>query len=391
MYTHTAEGQVIAVEQDTGRMLWRRYWPNVYLSFTSPLYYQGKLLVPQAGIKQSRMRCLDAATGALLWESPFSGSPSWSRQFPPVVHGNLAIYASGSGTYAAQGTEKPFTFKGTPAPAEGREVMSWIYSNDNPYYPSDNRPLIWAWDLDTGKVVWQKDFSELGRGGNDCGICMLDGKLFYSTFFGYSASQRARRGLPVENNGMTACLDPTTGEVLWQTNKYFVTAKCTLSARDGRIYIGGNNQADESSKDRFVWCLDARDGSLIWQSDPITSALNVVTVGQQFIFSNALRGRGNVFARDSGDVVGGVDHKYACCRFTMSEPYILGANMDMIDLSKNSELVSTGPAIDSRECLGAVVSNGRIFYISQASGFVVSQTYGEQSKLLPAPWERPVR
>ena len=55
----------------------------------------------------------------------------------------------------------------------------------------------------------------------------------------------------------------------------------------------------------------------------------------------------------------------------------------------DGKLVSTGPAIDSRECLGAVVSNGRIFYASQASGFVVSQTYGEASKKLPAVWERP--
>jgi outer membrane protein assembly factor BamB len=390
MYTHTAEGQIIAVEQDTGRLLWRRYSPDVYLSFTSPLYYRGKLLVPQAGIKQSQMRCLDAATGKMLWEAPFTGSPSWSRQFPPVVHGNLAIYASGSGQYAPQGTEKPFTFKGTPlASADGSEVMSWIYSNDNPYYPKDNRPLLWAWDLDTGKVVWQKDFSDQGRGGNDCGICLLDGKLFYSTFFGFSASQRVRRGLPPENNGMTACLVPETGEVVWLTNRYFVTAKCTLTGRDGRIYIGGYNPAREETKDRFVWCLDAKDGSLIWQSSVVTSALNVVSVGEHFIFSNALRGRGNVFDRVTGKVVGGVDHNYACCRFTMSEPYILGANMDMIDLSDNSKLVSTGPAIDSRECLGAVVSNGRIFYTSQASGFVVSQTYGEDSKNLPAVWERP--
>ncbi len=390
MYTHTAEGQVIAVEQDTGRLLWRRHWPDVYLSFTSPLYIDGKLLIPQAGLKRSVVRCLDAANGAMLWETPFTGSPSWSRQFPPVVHGNIAIYASGSGEYTYQGTEKPFTFKGTPQPADGgREVMSWIYSNDNPYYPKDNRPLLWAWDINTGKLLWQKDFSEFGRGGNDCGLCLLDGKLFYSTFFGYSASQRARRGLPPENNGLTACLEPNTGNVVWHTNKYYVTAKCTLSARDGRLYIGGNNQAVESTKDRFVWCLDAKDGSLIWQSDAITSALNVVTVGKQFIFSNALRGRGNVFDRTSGNVVGGVDHNYACCRFTMSEPFILGANMDMIDLSQDSKLVSTGPAIDSRECLGAVVSNGRIFYISQASGFVVSQTYGEASKQLPAVWERP--
>jgi len=98
---------------------------------------------------------------------------------------------------------------------------------------------------------------------------------------------------------LTACLDPQTGQVLWLTTQYYVTAKCTLSARDGRLYLGGQNQASEGTKDRFVWCLDARDGSLVWQSDPVTSALNVVTVGEKFIFSNALRGKGNVFDRQT--------------------------------------------------------------------------------------------
>ncbi len=388
LYTHTAEGQVIAVEQDTGRLLWRRYWPDVYLSFTSPLYIDGKILVPQAGIKKSVMRCLDAATGELIWEAPFTGSPSWSRQFPPVVHDGIAIYASGSGDYVAHGTEKYFTFGGKPEPREdGREMMSWIYSNDNPYYPKDHKPRIWAWDLETGKVVWEKDFSEEGRGGNDNGICLLDGKLYYSVFFGYAASQRKRRGLPIENNGLTACIDPKTGDVIWKTNDYYVTSKCTLSARDGQIFIGGYNIAQEGTEDRFVWCLNAEDGSLAWKSDPVTSALNVVTVGEKYVFSNALRGKGNVFDRKTGKVVDSIGHNYACCRFTLSEPYVLGANMDMIDLSDGGKLVSTGPAIDSRECLGAVVSNGRIFYTSQASGFVVSQTYGEESKKLPPAWE----
>lgn len=389
LYTHTAEGQIIAVEQDTGRVLWRRYWPDVYLSFTSPLYIDGKLLVPQAGIKRSLVRCLDAETGKLLWEAPFTGSPSWSRQFPPVVHEGIAIYASGSGKYAAQGSEKPFIFKGEPADHEGKEVMSWIYSNNNPYYPKDHRPRLWAWDLETGKLVWERDFSEHGRGGNDCGICLLDGKLYYSTFFGYAASQRKRRGLPDAHNGLTACLDPSTGETIWLTHKYFVTSKCTLSARDGRIYIGGYNRANEGADDRYVWCLDAQSGKLVWQSQPVTSALNVVTVGERFIFSNALRGKGNIFDRETGEVVNSIGHNYACCRFTLSEPYVLGANMDMIDLSDDGKLVSTGPAIDSRECLGAVVSNGRIFYTSQASGFVVSQTYGEEAKKVPAVWEAP--
>lgn len=389
MYMHTAEGQIVAVEQDTGRLLWRRYWPEVYLSFTSPLYYRGKLIVPQAGMNKSQMRCLDAASGELLWEMPFTGSPSWSRQFPPVVHDNVVIYASGSGDYAAQGTEKPFIFSGKPVQQDGREVMSWIYSNDNPYYPKNHRPRIWAWDLNSGKVLWEKDFSEFGRGGNDCGICLYDNKFYYSVFFGYSAGQRARRGLPAENNGLTACLDPRTGDVLWQTTDYYVTSKCTLSARDGQIYIGGHNRAEEGTDDRFVWCLNADDGTLAWKSDPVTSALNVVSVGEQFLFSSALRGKGNVFDKQSGRVVSSIGHNYACCRFTLSEPYLLGANMDMIDLSADGQLVSSGPAIDSRECLGGVVSNGRIFYMSQASGFVVSQTYGDQSKQFPAVWVRP--
>jgi outer membrane protein assembly factor BamB len=389
MYMHTAEGQVIAVEQDTGRLLWRRWWPDVFLTFTSPLYVEGKLLIPQGGLKGSQVRCVDAATGEQLWEAPFTGSPGWSRQFPPVVHEGVAIYASGSGEYAAQGTEKAFTFRGDPVERGGREVMSWIYANEIPFYPKDHRPRIWAWDLETGEVLWERDFSEYGRGGNDCGICLLDGKLYYSVFFGYATSQRARRGLPVEHNGLTARLDPQTGEVEWLTTDYYLTSKCTLSARDGRLYVGGYNRAVEGTDDRYVWCLDADDGSLVWQSDPVTSALNVVTVGEQFIFSNALRGKGNVFSREEGTVVASIGHNYACCRFTLSEPYVLGANMDMIDLSDGGKLVSTGPAIDSRECLGAVVSNGRIFYMSQASGFVVSQTYGPASANLPAVWERP--
>ena len=210
MYVQTAEGQIIAVEQETGRLLWRSYRPYVYLSFTSPLYLQGRLLVPQAGLKQSRLRCLDAASGRLLWEVPFSGSPSWSRQGPPVVWKNVVLYGFGSGRYAAQGSDKPFVFNGKPLPSpDGAEIMSWIYTHDNPYYPQDNRPLLRAWDLQTGRQLWTKDFSEFGCGGNDCGLCLMGDTLYYSTFFGYAARRKGQPG----PTGVTMALEPATGKV----------------------------------------------------------------------------------------------------------------------------------------------------------------------------------
>lgn len=393
MYTHISEGQIFAVEQETGRLLWRRYWPDVYLSFTSPLYYRhnGKelLIVPQAGMKQSRMRCLDAATGALVWETPFTGSPSWSRQSPPVIFDNLAIYASGSGDYQAQGTDKAFIFRGEPAKSSAdQEIMSWIYTHDNPYYPKNNKPLIWTWDLDSGKIVWQKDFSQYGSGGNDCGLCLMDGRLYYSTFFGYSADQRRRRGQPDSVNGLTAALDPRNGNALWTTTAHSVTAGCTISGRDGRLYLGGYNQPDESTRDRYVVCLDAKDGSLVWRSDPLRSAVNVVSVGDNFVFSNASGSDGYVFDKQTGKIRSRFNFGYACTRFTCSGDYVLGANMDMIDLANDNKLVSTGPCIDSRECVGSTASNGRLFYTSQASGLQVSLVAGDEARKLQSPWEK---
>ena len=71
--------------------------------------------------------------------------------------------------------------------------------------------------LAPAKLVWEKDFSEFGRGGNDCGLALSGDRLFYSVFFGFDSAARRRRGLPLANNGLTACLDPTTGAVLWNT------------------------------------------------------------------------------------------------------------------------------------------------------------------------------
>jgi len=385
MYTHTAEGQIFAIEQETGRLLWRRYFPGVHVSYTSPLYHNGRLLVPQAGLKTCRVRCLEAATGKLLWEAPFSGSPSWSRQQPPIPYKNLAIYMFSTGKYAPKGTGIYVMRQGKSKqmPEETAGTVSWLYSHDNPFYPQHHKPLVRAWDTETGDEVWTKDFSEYGSGGDDAGLCLMDGTLYYSCFFGYAA----RRGNRPGPKGLTAAIEPESGRILWLTTGYSVTAGATISGKDGRLYLGGYNPPNEETEHRYVWCLDAKDGSLIWQSEPLVKAINVVTVGERFIFAFAYGGSSYLIDKHTGKILSSFNKGYACTRFSLSEPYILGANMDMIDPSNGHRLVSSGPAVDVRECVGATVSNGRIFYTAQGSGLQVSQVYGEEAASFAAPWE----
>jgi outer membrane protein assembly factor BamB len=367
MYTHTAEGQIFAVEQETGRLLWRHYFPGVHICYTAPLYHQERILVPQAGLKKCYLRCLNAATGKLLWEAPFAGSPSWNRQLPPVVYKNMAFYMFGTGDYSQQAKDR----------------VQWLFGHqDNPHFPQSHKPLLRAYDLDTGIEKWTVDFSEFGSGGDDAGICLMDGTLYYSCYFGHSAWKR--KGLPGAK-GLTAALNPETGQIIWLTTRYFIHGGCTISGDQGRLYLGGYNKLRKGNS--LVWCIDAHDGSLIWESEPVREAIQVVTIGVRFLFVHAQYQNGFLLDKETGKILNTLTSGYKCTRFTWSEPYLLGANMDVHDLSQidKVQLISTGPRLDPSECIGAVASNGRIFYTGHGGGLQACQLCGPEAEQMDAP------
>ena len=56
---------------------------------------------------------------------------------------------------------------------------------------------------------------------------------------------------------------------------------------------------------------------------------------------------------------------------------LLGPNMDVIDTVNDNQLVSTGPAVDVLQCVGAQISNGRLFYTANGSGLQLSMNDGD--------------
>lgn len=356
MYTHTAEGQIFAVEQETGRLLWRTYFPGVHVSYTTPLYWEERLYLPQAGLERSFLRCLDAPTGKLVWEAPFTGSPSWNRQQPPIIYKGLVFYLFGSGKYTAE---------------------KWLFEHQSTFgFPGDHKPLLKAWDRETGKEVWTRDFSEYGAGGDDAGFCLMNDTLYYSCYFGDK-----------DPPGITAGIEPLTGRILWMNKEHSVHAGCTVSGKDGRIYLGGYNPVPLAGKINHVWCLDVRDGSLVWESEPVHHAIHVITIREDTLFTHAQYRESYLLDRKTGKILKRLDKGYRCTRFAVSEPYLLGANLDIYDLSRDFSLVSTGPTLDVLLCVGAINSNGRIFFTTNGGGLQASLAYAEEASSFVAPWE----
>jgi hypothetical protein len=53
-----------------------------------------------------------------------------------------------------------------------------------------------AYDLDSGKEKCTADFSKYGFGGDEAGLCLMGGKLFYSCLFGRKPTLGKRPGRP---------------------------------------------------------------------------------------------------------------------------------------------------------------------------------------------------
>jgi alcohol dehydrogenase (cytochrome c) len=149
----TTDGRVIAMDKDTGKVLWDKNYQvaNTDVFTSAPLIVKDMIIVPGSGADiggRCWLMAVDAKTGNVLWRTysvPAPGEPgheTWTDDHN--------AWKTGGGAFWYVGAYDPAT-----------NVMYWGTGQPTPMFDADYRPgdnlytnSTLAIDADTGKIVW---------------------------------------------------------------------------------------------------------------------------------------------------------------------------------------------------------------------------------------------
>jgi alcohol dehydrogenase (cytochrome c) len=149
----TTDGRVIAMDKDTGKVLWDNNYQvaNTDLFTSAPLIVKDMIIVPGSGADiggRCWLMAIDAKTGKVLWRTysiPAPGEPgheTWADDHD--------AWKTGGGAFWYVGAYDPAT-----------NLMYWGTGQPTPMFDAEYRPgdnlytnSTLAIDADTGKIVW---------------------------------------------------------------------------------------------------------------------------------------------------------------------------------------------------------------------------------------------
>ena len=275
-------GRVVCLDAKSGARLWEK--KTEHPVFSSPTIADGRVFIGE-GYHQNtdcRLYCLDAKSGEVQWTFQ---TKSHVESTPSVEGGRVWFGAGADGLYCVDA-------------ATGDEV--WHYAGAH----IDISPLV-----SSGLV-----FSGTGYDGSAV-LCLsaADGKVKWRTpvdlpawgsptrvgnrvFYGLGRGTLARSD---ENPaGAVICLTATSGKQIWTTS--LPDAVLTAVAYQNRkLFVG--------CRDGNLYCLDPRNGETQWKCTLESAVVSSPTLDEKHVSVVSASGKVAVARIDSGEVVGRFD------------------------------------------------------------------------------------
>lgn len=241
VYSATADGHLVALQQEDGKVV----WSNAIVDSISagPVVNDGVLYV---GTTEAHLFALDANSGKIIW----NGDVSSEVLANPVIGDNLVFVqtidgkitalekATGKKVWSDSRTVPALTLRGTSSP---------IVTTDRLIAGFADGKLV-ALEKDTGKRLWESVIG-LPSGRTDLQRMVdIDGLIQISNDEVYAVTYQGR----------ISAVSVDTGRTIW--------------TRDMSSYTGvtmDENQLYLTDAKGQVWAIDRRSGATLWRQDSL--------------------------------------------------------------------------------------------------------------------------
>ncbi len=292
---------VFCVREADGALLWK-FTEADFIPYSSPAIINNKVYI---GSKDKNIYCLNASTGAQIWNHTTGGMVYSS---PTIVNNRLYIGSSDNKLYCLDATTGGdlwnFTTGGfvwcSPAVTNGKVYIGsmdakmyclnattgahlWNFTTGMIIYSSptivNGKVYFGSWghsvyclNADTGVQLWKKDIGSGTLGAIFATPAVAGGKVYI--------------GVDWTPQGGFFCLNASNGDIIWNRTLNGAVYSSPAVA-DGKVYVG-------TCQDNSFYCFDADNGTKLWN----------FTGGDYFASSPAIAD-GKVF-------VGSNDHHLYC-------------------------------------------------------------------------------
>ncbi|MFW6152705.1 MAG: PQQ-binding-like beta-propeller repeat protein, partial [Verrucomicrobiota bacterium] len=292
-----ADPPVTWSENPDTNILWKAEAPRS--GFSSPVVWDNRVFITGGDDEARELYCYNAATGEMEWSQEVGGYPGSPKEMPevtedtglaaptPATDGNSVVALFGTGDIACfsmDGILRWAKNTGVPQINYGYASSPVIYKNHVfIQYHQDADSRVFALDIRTGEQIWntwqesraswatqllitEKDNQWLAVSGNPT-VSLHDaftGKEEWSVEA--SGGEPAPSPAWLEGKIFTAsdyagiaCIDPASGEILWQNDLIDLPSVSSPLAADGLLFV--------CSSYGTVSCLDAGTGEVVWTHD----------------------------------------------------------------------------------------------------------------------------
>lgn len=268
-----------ALERETGNQVWKKEWEG---AMSVPFFASsngdwirstpatdGKRVV--VGGMRDVVACFDAETGNELWRIDFNKDlkidlPSFGLVCSPLIDGEFVYVQAGGGIRQIRLADGKF---GWMAMKEAGGMMGGAFSSPVIADLNGTRQLVAATrdamvgvELASGKELWQRPIQTF-RGMNILTPTIVGQQIFTSSYGGRSQSIRVKAESPT---GWST-------DVAWEGK-----SEAYMSSP---IVVG--DYAYLHLKNQRVCCIDLKDGSETWRTQPYGKYWSMVTDGERIL------------------------------------------------------------------------------------------------------------